>query len=273
MQVYEKGYWPYLPNREEVLCGIHYMEKLIEAFLYYEDNTCNVKFEDGNMFEYYEKNGVWEGKESQLPSFHYQYPIASLSDQLLKKKLLKKMKERRTGQIVEADLFPMKTAIEEGYKKPMLPKCALLVDHDNGMILNQRLAGPDEGEKVLAQLLAEWILDYGVPIKVIVSNPVIAGLVSELCSYCNIEVCFGELEISSAFKEEMNNDAELCSEEMEQVLQVMEAMGVDYSKIRELSESMTAEEFQRYLMDLLPQMANTLYESMEEPDPDDDRIH
>lgn len=252
-ETYEKGYFPYLPDRNEVVTFTQYLERLVEALNYYIEQKCNVDFDSGKIFEYAFEDGVWKGKEILLPYTEYRYRTITLNNDIMAAKLKKAAMSKKSG-ILELDMFYIVAPIaDEKYKKPFLGKYVIMGESRSGLILDQQILTPlDDDLGALPGMLVQWIQSHGAPEAVVVSNPVMKALVSHICNICSIPLRIDRLpaiEECRAGLGDMNAQAsdnppeDISMEEFEYPLQLLGELGVDVEDWKRKAKSMETEEF------------------------------
>lgn len=207
-ETYEKGFYPYICNREEVLAAIKYLEKFMEGIQYYRDCRQRADFKKGEFFEYYCDNGIWKGQVKRLPIIEYQYPTVHIADDFTRGKL-KKAQKNKTGVIMEVKTFYYcKGVSDQNYDKIIVPKIAAVADHYERRIMDYRMILPEEDSKtILAIILTEWIHQYGCPREIIVSDLITAALIGDVCKICHIKLTNGITSVIEEFRTNVREDA------------------------------------------------------------------
>ena len=207
-ETYEKGFYPYICDHEEVLAAIKYFEKFMEGIQYYKDCKQRADFKKGEFFEYCCDNGIWEGRIKKLPIIEYQYPTIHIADDFTRGKL-KKAQKNKTGVVMEIKTFYYCEGVrDENYDKIIVPKIAAVADHYSGQIMDYRMILPAEDSKtILAIILAEWIYQYGCPREIIVSDSVTAALIEDVCKICHIKLTKGITSVIEDFRTNVREDA------------------------------------------------------------------
>ncbi len=185
---FEPGYAPFNLDQDEVLRMTEYLQGLEKILEYYEENDVNIDFQNGNilcMIEDRKKNTV-RFEEELLPFFEYcPGVIASEDEDFIGE--LKRMPVCRAR--LEADIFPMRTSIPDSkYDRPADPFICLIGDAASGMVINFKMTEP--GELYLAEMIAGFILQYGKPKEIRVSNRIVEAVLANLCDAAGIKLRF-----------------------------------------------------------------------------------
>ena len=101
------------------------------------------------------------------------------------------MRERE-GARLEADIFPMRTSIADSkYDRPADPFICLIMDAASGMVINFEMTEPGESaELYLAEMIAGFILQYGKPKEIRISNRIVEAAIKNLCDAAGIKLRF-----------------------------------------------------------------------------------
>lgn len=191
-RVFESGYDPYMPNKDEVLEFTKILKQTYEAIKAL-NNGMKIDFENDKilMRRFDSKNNEWINEEEDMSILDGGYIVPILQDQLLIKRL---KNEKKNNSILELDIVYLNTVIKEkGYDKPIIPRLSLLVDKESGMILSQNMIAPDEDEiNIIFDAVINYIIQKGRPKKIIVRDIKIRSILSDLCNKIDVDVLESE---------------------------------------------------------------------------------
>jgi len=273
----QKGFYPYICDQKEVLSAIRYLEKFTEGVRYYKNGLYKTDFEEGEVFEYYCEDGVWNGRIKTLSTQQYEYSTVYITDDFTKAKL-KKAGRVKTDTVMEIKTFYYAQGVrDKNYDKIIVPKIAAAADHYNGTIIDYQTILPEEdSEHKLILILSEWIRQYGCPKQIIVSDLVTAALIEDVCKICKIKLTKGKTSVIEDFQE--NVKADIGSgldktsekEELGYDRELLEGLGFDLEDIRKKSMEMTEQELLKYIMEQLNSLLERMYGQQELFDDDFD---
>lgn len=185
------GYYPYNLNRDEVLRMTHYMELLAEALEAYHSYIVDAKvdFKAGNLFSYSVNMdaGTRSWGAEPIPFTSYQFSNLMLTDD----ELIEELKTiSKTKYILEADIVYLGSSVnDKKYKRPANPRLCMIGDVTSGTILKADMAEPDEDANVsLAENLIGFILNYGAPKEIRVSNIIVESVLEQICKLAGIKL-------------------------------------------------------------------------------------
>ena len=187
-RTFEKGYVPYMPNREEVLEFTKILNNLYNAIKSLNDGL-SVDFENNKtlMHRFDEKSNDWISSEENLliPDMSYSVPI--LQDELLINKL---KKQKKDGSLLELDIAYLNTVVnDKEYEKPIGTRLCMLVDSNEGFVLEQVLLKPNDDEvNLIFGIIINYILQKGKPERVLVRDGYMASILMDLCERINVEI-------------------------------------------------------------------------------------
>lgn len=187
-RTFEKGYVPYMPNREEVLKMTKILNDLYDA-LNKLDNGLKVDFENEKtlMHRFDSKNNKWISSEEDLiiPDMDYDVPV--LQDDLLIKKL---KKQKQDNTILELDIAYLNSIVnDKEYEKPINTKILILVEAESGLVLGQQLLKPNYQEvNFVYDIIINYVIQAGRPNQIVVRDSYMASLIMDLCERINIEI-------------------------------------------------------------------------------------
>jgi hypothetical protein len=186
---YQSGYYPYDFNQEEVQKMIRYLTRLIEALEYYYHHNLTIDFEHGNMylFSYDQNTRQWVGCERELPFTMYQFQNLVLTDD----KLMQDLHEvKKSKFVLEADIVYLGVSVnDKKYERPGNPRLCLVGDSSSGMILKSDMIEPEEDANVnLVEEIIGFILMYGAPKEIRVSNVIVEATLEQICELSEIKL-------------------------------------------------------------------------------------
>ena len=188
---FEPGYAPFNLDQDEVLRMTEYLQGLEKILEYYEENDVNIDFKNGNILCMIkdQKNNTVRFEEEPLPFFEYCPGILMPEDESFIEEL-KRMPVCRAR--LEADIFPMRTSIADSkYDRPADPFICLIMDAASGMVINFEMTEPGESaELYLAEMIAGFILQYGKPKEIRISNRIVEAAIKNLCDAAGIKLRF-----------------------------------------------------------------------------------
>jgi hypothetical protein len=186
---YEPGYFPYNMDEAEVLRMSTYLQDLELALHYYNATDIEIDFEHGNMFlfSFGKDKKTWNFGEAQLPFTSYCYGNLTIEDE----KFLDRLKKTpRCAAVLEADVAVSGVAVKaEEYDRPVNPALVLLGDAGTGAIINFEMSKPDDDSIAkLAEIVVDFIFQYGRPKEIRVSNVIVEAGLEQICEVCNIKL-------------------------------------------------------------------------------------
>lgn len=184
---YQEGYYPYNFNQKEVQKMTRYLSRLVEALEYYQNNEVKVDFDKGNMFLYVKKDKEWMGYESNLPFATYQFSGLKLTDANIIDGL---QKVKKNNHVLETDIVYMGVCVnDKKYERPGNPRLCVVLDAKSSMALNSGLIGPEDDANIcLAEAIINFILRYGAPKEIRVSNIIIEAMLGHICELAGIKL-------------------------------------------------------------------------------------
>lgn len=239
-ETFEKRYFPYIPTQKEVQECTRYLAKLLDAIAHYR-NTNQRAFGYDELYVYKEDNGVWKGEFGEFPLKTFQIYVPILENEVQTKRL---QKQKKTKAVWEVDCFLLHDVVrDEAYEKPILPECFLVMDSQKDVVLEECLLGPYEEDAKCASILAQLIIEYGIPQEIIVPNSLVGALIRDVCEKCKIKLTIGITECCEAFKA----GVEPYMDE-EKMLHTLEEIGIDVEKMRQKAQRMNQDEFVESMM-------------------------
>ncbi len=186
---FEPGYYPYNPDKEEVLRMSKHMQRLELALQQYDMKQVQVNFEKGNMFQVIvdDENTIVSSGEAPLPFTAFQFGNLIITDEMLLSELKKVSK---CNAILEADVSPLGASIsDKKYDRPANPSLSLLGDANTGAIIKFEMLEPNEDAIVmLAEIVIGFIFQYGAPREIRVTNVIVESGLEQICDVCGIKL-------------------------------------------------------------------------------------
>ena len=186
---FEPGYYPYNMDEKEVLRMSEYLQDLEMALRYYDEIDMQVDFEAGNMFlfSFGKDKKTWNFGEEPLPFTAFRFGNLLITDEDLLSDLGKAPK---CNAVLEADVSVLGAAVtDKKYDRPANPALSLLGDANTGVVIKFEMVGPeDDAVVVLAEILTDFILQFGAPKEIKVSNVVVEAGLEQICSACGAKL-------------------------------------------------------------------------------------
>lgn len=187
-RVFETGYAPYMPDRDEVLELTDILKNLYMAIKSLHKGL-EIDFEGGKtlMRRFNEEDNLWINYEMPVFIPEIQYPIPVLEDQLLIKRLTKQPSNK---SILELDIAYLNSTINDrSYDKPIIPRLCVLADGRSGMLISQAMITPEDDEAdTIFETIINYILQRGKPKRIIVRDEYILSILMDLCKRVDIKV-------------------------------------------------------------------------------------
>ncbi|KOA19522.1 hypothetical protein CLHOM_21330 [Clostridium homopropionicum DSM 5847] len=187
-RVFETGYAPYMPDKNQVLEFTGILKNLYMAIKALHTGL-EVDFKNGNtlMRRFDEKNNQWINYEMPVFIPKVQYSIPSLEDQLLIKKL---KKQHKVNSILELDIAYLNSTINDrNYDKPLIPRLCILVDGRSRMILSQAMVTPEDDDvDIIFGTIINYIFQKGKPKQIVVRDTYILSILIDLCKQIGIDI-------------------------------------------------------------------------------------
>lgn len=186
---FEPGYCPYNMDEEEVLRMSEYLQDLELALHYYEAEDVYVDFESGNMFlfSFGKDKKTWSFGEEPLPFTVFRPENLVITDEDLLSDLAKAQK---CNAVLETGVFVLGVSVaDKKYDRPANPALSLLGDANTGDIIKCEILEPEEDAVVmLAEMLIDFILQFGVPKEIRVSNVIVEAGLEQICDVCGTKL-------------------------------------------------------------------------------------
>ena len=166
-----------------------HFKNLEYALQQYEKSQVPVDFEHGEMFclELGEDKKTWSFGPKPLPFTSFQFGNLIITDEILLSKLKKVPKCKA---VLEADISILGSSVnDKKYDRPANPAVCMVADADVGVVLKYDLTEPEDDAMVmLVEEIIGFILQYGAPKEIRVSNILIEASLEQLCEVCKIKL-------------------------------------------------------------------------------------
>ena len=186
---FEPGYYPYNMDEEEVLRMSAYLQDLELVLRYYDETDMQVDFESGNMFlfSFGKDKKTWDFGEEPLPFTAFQFGNLLITDEDLLSDLKKTPK---CNAVLEADVSVLGASVtDKKYDRPANPALSLLGDANTGAIIKFEMLGPeDDAVVMLAEILIDFIFQFGAPKEIRVSNVIVEAGLEQICNVCGTKL-------------------------------------------------------------------------------------
>lgn len=186
---FKPGYYPYNMDKAEVVRMTTYFQDLELALHCYYELDVDADLEDGNMFlfSFGEDKNTWNYSEAPLPFTSYQFSKLILTDDELLSDLAK---APRCNVVLEADISILGASVKDkNYDRPGNPALSMLGDANSGFVFKSEMVEPDDDPLVmLAEILMEFIFQFGAPKEVRVSNLIVEAGLKQICDVCGIRL-------------------------------------------------------------------------------------
>lgn len=185
----EKGYAPFILEDDEIVVARDILQNIYCAAKEYITKIKKIDFEKGNtLFRWYNnKKEEYETYEAPLFLGNDVYNNIIVNDITLLKKL---NSSKRIFCDIELDIVFMESVIEDReFKRPIIPRLALLADHNTFDVYSQKIITPkhDEIQEIISMLI-NFILEYGRPKSVYVRDEYNKSILFNLCKKLNIKI-------------------------------------------------------------------------------------
>ena len=203
---FEPGYYPYNMDQDEVLRMTEHLTDLTLALQMYEKMETPVDFQNGNMFllKFGKDRKSWSFKEEPLPFMGVQYGALEIADDELLSDLAGAPKN---NIILEADISCLGNAVKDkNYDRPANPALCMIGEAATGMILGSDLQEPEDDPVAgLAGGIVRFVMAYGAPKEIRVSNVIVEAGLEQICRVCGIKLRrVKRLKGLEAFRKSMN---------------------------------------------------------------------
>lgn len=186
---FEPGYYPHNMDEEEVLRMGEYLQDLELALRYYDETDMQVDFESGNMFlfSFGKDKKTWHFGEESLPFTAFQFGKLLITDEELLSELAKASK---CNAVLEADVSVLGVPVtDKKYERPANSALSLLGDANTGAIIKFEMLEPEEDALVmLAEILIDFIFQFGAPKEIRVSNVIVEAGLEQICNVCGTKL-------------------------------------------------------------------------------------
>lgn len=183
---FEPGYYPYNMDEGEVLRMSGHLQDLDLVLQHCDEDNLNVDFENGNMLLATVDKETWKLEEAPLPFTAYQFGNLVIEDEELLADLAKVPK---SNAVLEADISITGISVaDKKYDRPANPALSLLGDAESGTIINFEMSEPDSVPMIiLAEMVVDFIFQYGVPKEIRTSNAIVEAGLEQICDVCGIK--------------------------------------------------------------------------------------
>lgn len=187
-RVNEKGYSPYMPDKDQVLMITEILKNLYMAIGALNEGL-NVRFKEGkSLFRVFnEERDLWLNFEGNIYIPGERYMVAKIDDELFLKRL---KKQPRTNNILEVDVIYLSTFMRSKILEKMrLMKFALVIDEETGELFRQEMVTLEDNKMdILFRCLIDYITIIGIPKIILVRDIYTNNVLSDICSKLNIEM-------------------------------------------------------------------------------------
>lgn len=187
-RVFEEGYEPYMPNKDEVINFTKILNQLYYA-IESLNNGLKVDFENGKtlMHRFDKKSKRWIGSEEDMNIPEVEYPIAVLTNELLIQRL---KNQKQTDAVLELDIVYLNSSIrDKDYDKPLITRMCLLIDYNMGIVLAQHMVTPKEEKAgIMFDIIIDYILQKGRPKTIAVRDSYSIRTLFDLCEKIDVEL-------------------------------------------------------------------------------------
>ena len=183
---YKKGYVPDKINKEEAILLSKVLKELVIILRDFKEGKIKVNFDQGEMLlRKFDEDGNYINTKAKLPFYENEYYLLVINDEVLKQRM---KKQPQVDISLEMDMVYLNTAInDEKSHRNINAKIALIMEHNNGMVLGQQLMNPhDDEENILLNMFIGFIMQNGRPKEVVVRNPFIGSILYDICQECDI---------------------------------------------------------------------------------------
>lgn len=186
---YKPGYFPYNLDQDEVLRMTAHLKDLEAALQCYEKIDSPVQFENGEMFllKINEDKNIFSFGAEPLPFTSFQFGNLVITDE----ELISELKEVSGADfILEADVSILGGSVnDKKYDRPANPSMCMIAEARSGMILKCEMTEPEEDAVVvLVETLVGFILQFGAPKEIRVSNVIVEAGLEHLCEICGTKL-------------------------------------------------------------------------------------
>lgn len=165
------GFMPWYLNHDEAELTIASLQNFAMAYLAYVKQGFEVDFENGEtLFRFYDAEAdMWYNTVIEMPTAPFILPKMAITDDVLIAKLKKKKKSRaKLGFALTYIPMPVQ---ENKNHRPKMPRMAILVDIENGRIIDQATDTEHEAIGVaITKLLTRYIEKNDRPASIAVSD-------------------------------------------------------------------------------------------------------
>jgi len=187
------GFVPWTLNYDEAELAITALQNFFMAFRAYGQEAMEVDFENGEtLLRFYDpETAMWCNAPVKMPPAPIIQPKLFFSDDELILQLKKKKKSTtQLGLSISHIPAPVQ---ENKNERPRIPIVALLVDTKSGMIINQAMDTDARNVSASAvDMLIEYIIRYGRPASIAVSDELSANCVEDFTAKVGIKLTEGK---------------------------------------------------------------------------------
>ncbi len=194
------GQFPWYLNADEADILIRTMEQLLPACRSYMNGEVSIDFEEQVMLRRYysEEEDSW--KMESFSTQNFQIPRSgiplTLTDEVEMARLKKKKKTKAVLELATA-YIPIPFRSKDGLIRT--PHLAVLMDRNTETVIRQKImSDPESSETVPADMLLDYVMDYGRPSALHVRTVQDAISLQDLCSELGIRLhAGGNMDLSN----------------------------------------------------------------------------
>ena len=186
---FKSGYYPYDLDQDEVLRMTNYFLNLELALQCYEKELFDADFYEGEMygFELDENKKMQKFGAKQLPFTSFKFENLVITDE----KLLSDLKaSAKSDTILEVDAVILGISVnDKKYERPASPATYMIAEAKSGIILRCEFQEPEDN--VIVSLVGDligFILQYGAPKEIRVSNALVEAGLGQICKVCGVKL-------------------------------------------------------------------------------------
>lgn len=201
---FQKRFYPYHLNDDELHVFIKVLERLIDIMQNYSQQKIDVDYEKEEMIYAYKKDDQWQYiAHVRKDDINKMMPVELTNQQYLEKLIQQPQKQ---NQLIIDLSYLSQGMYDKGHSRPINPLVFLVIDLESQMLLTMNLLKTEEDEILCCiQFLCQYIEIHGRPDAVFIRNPIIYCAIADICEKCDIELYQTKLDMIDNILDDLEN--------------------------------------------------------------------
>ena len=253
-ETHTRGYAPFIPDQEDVLNTIRFLEKLLEALPQMEKFKPRGMHLVGQGFVYALQQTEWKvgvtvWNQKELRKLPFEVQSTGVKEEAATWKKLKAE--------WEVDIHLLHTIInDEKYDRPVYPYLLLVLEHRCGKVVYQQQLTPEDEPGMLCSYMTGLMKEQGIPKKILVSGETMQQVFSPLTTTIGVPVEKDRLKHMKEFGETMQKH--LFGQDIDSGESMLKSLGIKEEEIEALLE-MSGAETEEELVQMLGERVRSMF--------------